>query len=511
MCIPILQGGQVLGTMDFFSTERLHPSSERLEALRTVGALVSHTADQFVAAELAASAAADSAAVARVLAEVGETATVDGAAKVALDSVREAFGWAYGSYWRLDASDNLLHFLVDSGEVNAEFQAVSTSATFANGVGLSGRAWKRRDLVFVEDLSQVTDCVRAPVAARAGVKSGVCFPVTVDGEIMATIDFFSTETLHPTQERLDALRQIGVLVSQHISQLRLVERQAEAAADSEAVAKLLAKLAEAETADEAARVALDTVRGSFGWAYGSYWAVKAVDGLLHFAVESGHVSPEFQRVTQEATFAEGVGLSGRAWKQRELVFVDDLARVTDCVRAPVARQSGVRSGVCFPVTLDGNVVGTMDFFATETLHPSEERLNALRNVGRLVSQAFGRLEVDERERQAAAGLKAKVDSILEVVTAAAAGDLTQAVAVSGQDAIGQLGEGVAKLIVDLRSSLTQIGQSADTLAGASEELSATSSQLVANAEQSYTQSQGASSALEDIAGRVRGRRRRPRR
>jgi hypothetical protein len=44
---------------------------------------------------------------------------------------------------------------------------VPLEASFAEGVGLSGRAWRNRDLVFVPDLAEVTDCVRAPAAASA--------------------------------------------------------------------------------------------------------------------------------------------------------------------------------------------------------------------------------------------------------------------------------------------------------------------------------------------------------
>ena len=51
----------------------------------------------------------------------------------------------------------------------------------------------------------------------------------------------------------------------------------------------------------------------------------------------------------------------------------------------------MRSGVCFPIILEGEVVGTMDFFALETLAPSESRLATLRNVGVQISQAMERL------------------------------------------------------------------------------------------------------------------------
>jgi len=61
-----------------------------------------------------------------------------------------------------------------------------------------------------------------------------------------------------------------------------------------------------------------------------------------------------------------VGLSGRAWKARDLVFVEDLAEMTECARAPAARRAGVKSGVCLPIVVSGQVVGTMDFFASRT-------------------------------------------------------------------------------------------------------------------------------------------------
>ena len=111
-------------------------------------------------------------------------------------------------------------------------------------------------------------------------------------------------------------------------------------------------------------------------------------------------------MTLSASFAEGVGLSGRAWRRRDLVFVRDLAEVTDCVRRPAAQRAGVKSGVCFPITVEGRVIGTMDFFVTETIELSESRASALRNVQQLLCQRLEilqRAEHDAVERPLAAG------------------------------------------------------------------------------------------------------------
>src|SRR5580692_4524801 len=171
----------------------------------------------------------------------------------------------------------------------------------------------------------------------------------------------------------------------------------QANANTRAVVQVVASVALAATVNETAKAALDTVKEAFGWAYGSYWVRDEKENALKFAVESGSVNDEFRRVTLEARFREGEGLSGRAWKSRDLFFVADLAEMKDCCRAPVAKRAGVKSGIAFPLLVDGQVFGMMDFFSLETLAPSQERLGALRNVGRLVSSAFARIIATERE------------------------------------------------------------------------------------------------------------------
>src|SRR5438094_968516 len=71
-----------------------------------------------------AEANANTQAVLRVVEAVSKANTVMEAAKVGLDTVRSAFGWAYGSYWVLDPAERLLKFRIDSGSVGEEFRRV---------------------------------------------------------------------------------------------------------------------------------------------------------------------------------------------------------------------------------------------------------------------------------------------------------------------------------------------------------------------------------------------------
>jgi methyl-accepting chemotaxis protein len=99
-------------------------------------------------------------------------------------------------------------------------------------------------------------------------------------------------------------------------------------------------------------------------------------------------------------------------------------------------------------------------------------------------------------------LKNKVDSMLAVVNAASQGDLTKEITVSGNDAAGQIGEGLARFFTDLRDSISRIAQNAQHLASSSEELTAVSQQMGANAEETSAQANVVSSAAEEVSKNV---------
>ena len=145
------------------------------------------------------------------------------------------------------------------------------------------------------------------------------------------------------------------------------------------------------TVDDVVRGSLDTIRKAFGWAYASYWSVDPAENALVFTLESGRVDDEFQRHTRTARFREGEGLNGRAWRQRDLFFVEDLSQLRDCSRAPLASRAGIRSGIALPILRDGQVIGTMDFFAMDAVEVSPTRLDALRTIAQLASDKVSTL------------------------------------------------------------------------------------------------------------------------
>ena len=267
----------------------------------------------------------------------------------------------------------------------------------------------------MDSTSETRDCPRWATAAAHGARQGCFLPVVEGDEVTAVLEYYSRDELPFFGGRAEKWQAIGRLISHARRSVLAVAQLKENLDDRLAVTEVVNKVGDARDEATALRIALETVRTAFGWAYGSFWALDEEARVLRFDVESGSAGDEFRKVTLSASFAEGVGLSGRAWRQRDLVFVRDLAEVTDCVRAPAAQRAGVRSGVCFPITAGGGVIGTMDFFVTETIELSDSRASALRNVAQLVSQ---RLDILRRAEADAANSRALLETVSRLREAA---------------------------------------------------------------------------------------------
>jgi len=93
--------------------------------------------------------------------------------------------------------------------------------------------------------------------------------------------------------------------------------------------------------------------------------------------------------------------------------------------------------------------------------------------------------------------------VRRVVDALASGDLTQQAAVDSADEPGLIARALDSAMSNLRTTVGALGASAQSLAGASEELSANSSQIAAAAQETATEVDVASGAVQQISDNVR--------
>ena len=366
----------------------------------------------------------------------GITSEAQGHLVIADTLVRE-LQLGYGAVW-LPGEDGAFHLRGEFGPLAGGVAAGPGGqvARMTSADGYGGEAIRSRKAVVLDLGSDARSCLRWTGALAAGATRGCVLPLVEDGRVTGLYEYFTAGELPFLGARKGKWDSLGRLLS-HARRAAVQRTQLQETLDDRvAVTTVVAGVGAAGTQQTALRTALDTVREAFGWAYGSYWALDEAAGVLRFQQESGSAGEEFRKVTLAASFAEGVGLSGRAWRARDLFFVADIGEMTDCVRAPAAQRAGVRSGVCFPLVVGGRVIGTMDFFVTETIELSESRASALRNVQQLVSQ---RLDVLRRTEESAANARELLDTVSRLREAAGdAGRVAESAVVQASTMTGEV-------------------------------------------------------------------------
>jgi hypothetical protein len=319
--------------------------------------------------------------------------------RIFASTYQEFYDFAYTAVW-----------LLDSGTPRLEYEVgplVATLAGTADRALQVQRAARTAQTVYA-DPDLAPEDLRLAQATRGGAGAVVAMPSGRSGRMVAVLEFYLREPMPVDAALISKWNAVGRLAEQARVAALAAFNTRQIADDRLAVTNVVSALGHTNDSTLAVRAALDAVRTAFGWAYGSYWQIDEADNVLRFAAESGDAGDEFRKVTLAATFAEGVGLSGRAWRARDLVFVRDIGELTDCVRAPAAQRAGVRSGVCFPIVSSERIVGTMDFFTTDFVDLSESRASALRNVQQLVSQ---RLDIVRGAEVAAVNERALLDTV----------------------------------------------------------------------------------------------------
>ena len=162
-----------------------------------------------------------------------------------------------------------------------------------------------------------------------------------------------------------------------------------------------------DPAELCARV-LGTLGETLGWTYGGAWRPDD-DGQLH-CVSTWHAAGSRAEVTafgetsRETTFAPGSGLPGRVWAFRRPAWVAHVAKDGRMVRAPEAVRAGLMSAVAFPIALDDECIGVLEFFARAIQEPNAELSAMFATVGGQLAQYLERrrLEAIESNRMRAA-------------------------------------------------------------------------------------------------------------
>ncbi len=113
-----------------------------------------------------------------------------------------------------------------------------------------------------------------------------------------------------------------------------------------------------------------------GWVYGEAWMPNPANTHLernHRFYSSLDVFEVFTNGSGKFTFSPGEGLPGRAWSAKQPVWVCDVTVDPDYIRASIAREVGLKTGIAFPIITGDEVVAIVVFYHVNV----EEKMTGL--------------------------------------------------------------------------------------------------------------------------------------
>ncbi len=176
-------------------------------------------------------------------------------------------------------------------------------------------------------------------------------------------------------------------------------------------------LADAPTLEEATPMIFRGLCEKGGWELGVIWDVDRRVNELYcleiWRIPSLQV-PEFEKITRQFRFTQGVGLPGRVWAGGEPVWLAEVAEDPNFPRAAAAAQAGLHAAICFPIRLGDEVLGIIECFSRQVRVPDENFVQMLAGIGRQLGQFLERKRADEARARLAAVVESSADAILSI-------------------------------------------------------------------------------------------------
>ena len=157
-------------------------------------------------------------------------------------------------------------------------------------------------------------------------------------------------------------------------------------------------LAHSSTIEEAASWVLRAVAQSVDWQVGAMWIVDKTAACLRcvdFWSEAGVDAEAFEQQTRTSYFAHGVG-PGRTWEMSAPAWIVDVTAEPKFSRRSTALAAGLHAAFSFPMLLDGDVVGVIEFFASRVLEPDPAILKMFAALGQQLGAFIGRTRAQEQ-------------------------------------------------------------------------------------------------------------------
>ena len=235
--------------------------------------------------------------------------------------------------------------------------------------------------------------------------------------------------------------------------------------------KLLQEVAvaanQASTIEEAMQFALDRICAYTSWNVGFAYGIgqSSKDRLVSLGLshlDNPEHWSELKTASESTSFHKEVDLPGKVLSTNSPVWVVNLSQFAESQRMQIAVESGLKSGIAFPVLVGKKVVGVLEFFGQDDSRPDQSLLDVLAHIGTQLGRVVERKQSENALRHSEARFRTIFEGAsmgIELV------DLDGHLLAYNPALAEMLGYGSDELLVE---GLTQVNHPANIVAGESE-------------------------------------------
>jgi PAS domain S-box-containing protein len=170
--------------------------------------------------------------------------------------------------------------------------------------------------------------------------------------------------------------------------------------------------------DEAMSHVLAGIGETFDWDIGHYWQVDSRARVLKYRMgwmAEGLELSGAEELGDGLEFRAGEGLPGRAWQSGAVEWIANIAHDRNFPRKAAAARKGLQSGIAFPVSHDGDVLGVLEFFSRAPRAAGEEAVQMTAAIAQQLPEFLRRIQAQDRERRGDALRSAMLDVSLDCI------------------------------------------------------------------------------------------------
>jgi signal transduction histidine kinase/ActR/RegA family two-component response regulator len=149
--------------------------------------------------------------------------------RFAIERICAHSGFTIGHVWTVDEAASP-PTLASSGiwfpvsPPDTPFWLQTSTLLLGQGEDLPGRAFAAGRAIWTEDLAQELEGPRAETAGLSAIRAGFAFPVLIDEERVAVLEFFQSRSLPPDEALLETLDRIAVVLGRVLERRRAALR-----------------------------------------------------------------------------------------------------------------------------------------------------------------------------------------------------------------------------------------------------------------------------------------------